>query len=194
MCHGATFIATKRASPLTPSSFSCYIYSVVYWLRGKWSNEQSNLKQKKLLSSYLMDRVVSIFLYHFWFKKKKRKKNKHISQNVDCCCNRFPWHLIACVAPIHDLLAPPSTIFFILPGDDRLGPVSDLEAVGREGGSESRTASITLYFSPQSSAARRLTHSLWDILDNSQCGKCVVQMKPEVPFVLLSVVIISTSR
>lgn len=85
----------------------------------------------------------------------------------------FPLHIIAYVAPTHDLPSPPSTIFFILPGDDRLAPVSDLEAVGREGGSESRTSSITLYFSLQSWAARRWTYSLWDILDNSQCGKCV---------------------
>lgn len=70
------------------------------------------------------------------------------------------------VTPTHNLLLP-ATIFSPSPGDDRRGLVSDLEAVGREGGSYSRTHTITLYFSLQSRAVRRLTHSLWDVLDNS---------------------------
>lgn len=51
-------------------------------------------------------------------------------------------------------------------------PVSDLETVGRERGSWSSSLSITLCFSLQSQAARRLTHSLRDTVDNSQSGKC----------------------
>lgn len=43
---------------------------------------------------------------------------------------------------------------------------------GGEGGSWGRSNSITLCFSLQSRAARRLTHSLRDTLDNSQSGKC----------------------
>lgn len=39
-------------------------------------------------------------------------------------------------------------------------------------GSWTRISSITLCFSLQSPAARRLTHSLRDTLDISQCGKC----------------------
>ncbi len=88
----------------------------------------------------------------------------------------FPIHIIAFITSVHTLLSPPSAIFFTSPGDDRRGPVSDLEAVGRERerGRESwsRTSSITLCFSLQSRAARRLTHSLWDTLNNSQSGKC----------------------
>ncbi len=96
----------------------------------------------------------------------------------NCCCKTgtclqpCPLHIITYITSAHTLLSPPSAIFSTSPGDDRRAPASDLEAVGRERGSWSRTNSITLCFSLQSRAARRLTHSLWDTLDNSQSGKC----------------------
>lgn len=84
----------------------------------------------------------------------------------------FLFHVVASVTPTHELLSPPFTIFSTCLGDDRRTPVSDLEAVARDGGrgGKSRTSSITLCFSLQCWSAQCLKHSLWDALDDSVLG------------------------
>lgn len=74
------------------------------------------------------------------------------------------FHAIACVLLMQHQCSPPSAIFSTSPGDNRHAAVPDLEA-GKGGGG--RTNSIALYFSLQGWPAQCLTHSLWDLLDNS---------------------------